>query len=85
MIRVVTMSLVTGFACLLLLAMAAAVSGYLYGAGSRLQHPPGLEGAVTNTFIITVFYGLTVWVLGAIAGAGAGLAGLAVDRLRGKR
>jgi hypothetical protein len=85
MIRVVTTSLVTAFACLLLLAVTAAVSGYLYGAGSRLQHQPGLGGAVINTFTVTVFYGLTVWVLGAIAGAVAGLVGLAVDRLRGKR
>jgi hypothetical protein len=85
MIRVVTTSLVTAFACLLLLAVAAAVSGDLYGAGARLQYQPGLEGAVLNAIIFTGFYGPTVWVLGAIAGAVAGLVGQAVDRLRGKR
>jgi hypothetical protein len=85
MIRVVTTSLVTAFSGLLILAVAAAVSGYLYGAGSRLQYRPGLEGAVLNTIIFTGFCGPTVWVLGAVAGAVAGLVGLAVDRLRGKR
>jgi hypothetical protein len=83
--RVTKTAVVTGFLCVLLLAVAAAIDGYLHGAGSRRQHPPGFEGTVLNVLIVTVFYGLTVWGIGAIAGAGAAAVGIAIDCRRGDR
>jgi hypothetical protein len=35
---------VLAIACVAFLTVAAAVSGYLYGAGANHQHPPGVQG-----------------------------------------
>src|SRR5262245_2370334 len=68
-----------------MLATAAAIDGYLHGADGRRQHPSGLEGAVVNAMIVTVFYGLAFWGIGAIAGAGGAAVGIAVEHVRGDR
>jgi hypothetical protein len=82
--RVIKLSVVCGFLCVLLLAIALAVDGYLNGAGANRQHPPGGEGAIINVLIGVVFYGLTVWGIGAAGGLGAGLVGEALGRFPGK-
>jgi hypothetical protein len=83
--RVIKNAVMSGCLCVLLLALYAAVDGFLHGGGANRQHPPGLAGAFTNALFITVFYGLTVWGIGAIAGAVGAASGIAVDRLRGVR
>jgi hypothetical protein len=80
--RVTKTALATGCAAVLFLAVVAAVVGYLDGAGASGQHPPGLEGAVANAMIATVFVGWAAFGLGAVAGAGAAMASSLAGRLR---
>jgi hypothetical protein len=79
--RVTKTALATGCSCVLFLAVVAAVVGYLDGAGANGQHPPGLDGAVANAMIATVFLGWPAFGLGAAAGAGAALTSSVGGRL----
>jgi hypothetical protein len=76
---------VLAVACVAFLTVAAAVSGYLYGAGANHQHPPGVQGALVNTFAMTVFYGPAAGLIGGIAGAGAGLVRALIEAGRDRR
>lgn len=80
--RVTRIALLTGFLCVLLLAVALAVDGYLHGAGANRQHPPGQEGAIINAMLGVAFYGPVVWAIGAAGGLSAGLVGEGIRRLR---
>jgi hypothetical protein len=72
--RVMKTALAIGCSAVLFLAMVAAAVGYLDGAGANRQHPPGLDGALANAMIATVFLGWAVFGIGAAAGGGAALA-----------
>jgi hypothetical protein len=79
--RVGKYMLVGGFLAVLVLAVYAAIDGYLYGAGANRQHPSGFDGMVTGVVIWLGFFGPMVGIIGVFTGMVAAMAGQAVDRM----